>query len=403
MIEKRVALLVLSISSTTIWELLFFYNLVSPKILTALILMSMMVFVYSVYYLLIDFKFESKYLRFFLYLFLFYELIVIARGWAFSYDDIKNYLQASYVFWPFIIPLFVFFDKRLSTIGYLIKWIYYLAVFYLIIFMFLPALLMSRVTAETLVSTTYVCGFLLLNSRFLNNKKVSVTFLLLLISLLSLIYLARRNGIVTIGGFILAGYFVNLWNKSKAFIYKVFPIIIFSAIILLFSLTTFTKNLSERLQARLTEDTRSTLYRNFIVEISDNFVFGRGMNGEYYFPSEEQVIDNVVENEVEYRHIIENGFLQLLLTGGIVQIVLFLMLLLPAAFFGIFKSSNQLTMACGFMIFLWIVDMFIFGLPRLSLHYILIWICVGICFKPSIRRMKNAEISEEFKKLKFFS
>ena len=402
MVEKRVAYIVISISSLTVWELLFNFNLFSAKILTGLVLLSILVFGLSLNRLLIDYKFESKYFKFFLYVFFLYEFILIVRGWSFSYNDIKVYMQAGYIFWPFIIPLFVFFDKRLSTIGYLIKWIYYMGMFFLIIYLIFNTLLLKRVTAEILVSTTYVCGFILLNARYLRNRKVTLSFVLMSISLLSLIYVARRNGVVTISGFILAGYFINVWNKSRSFIFRFFPMIVCCAVFLMLSLTTFTTNLSAKLQARITEDTRSGLFKMFFVEMDDYMVFGKGMNGDYYFPMEEREYEDFTETAVEYRHIIENGYLQLLLTGGIIYIVLFLILLLPAAFLGIFKSSNQFTMACGMLILLWVVDMLIYGLPRLSLQYILIWICVGICFKPSIRRMTNDEINTEFQKANLY-
>ena len=402
MVEKRVAYIVISISSLTVWELLFNFNLFNAKILTGLVLLSILVFGLSLNRLLIDYKFESKYFKFFLYVFFLYEFILIVRGWSFSYNDIKVYMQAGYIFWPFIIPLFVFFDKRLSTIGYLIKWIYYMGMFFLIIYLIFHTLLLKRVTAEILVSTTYVCGFILLNARYLRNRKVTLSFVLMSISLLSLIYVARSNGVVTISGFILAGYFINVCNKSRSFIFRFFPIIVCCAVFLMLSLTTFTTNLSAKLQARITEDTRSGLFKMFFVEMDDYMVFGKGMNGDYYFPMEEREYEDFTETAVEYRHIIENGYLQLLLTGGIVHIILFLLLLLPAAILGIFRSSNQFTMACGMLILLWVLDMLIYGLPRLSLHYILIWICVGICFKPSIRRMTNNEINAEFQKANLY-
>jgi hypothetical protein len=398
MIEKKVILLVASISSIPLWDLLYYYGLIGDSTLTVLGILSILVFSFSSYQLLINFKFESSYFKFFFLVFLLYEAFIIFRGWSFTYNDIKNYVLAGYIFWPFIIPLFVFFDKRLSTIGLLIKWIYYLGMFFLIIFLLLPKLLLNRVSAELLASSVYACGFILLNARYLSNRRVTLTFVLVLVSLLSLTYVARRNGIVTISGFILAGYFVNMWHKSKTFIYRYFPIIVVCTVVFMLSLNSFTSTLSSKLQKRITEDTRSTLFRSFFYEMRNSMTFGKGMGGSYYFPMEEDVLEDVTESATVYRHIIENGYLQLLLTGGIIHIALIIFVLLPAAIIGIFKSANQFTMACGVAIFLWILDMFIYGLPRLSLHYILIWICVGICFKTSIRMMTNEEIQAEFSK-----
>jgi hypothetical protein len=110
-------------------------------------------------------------------------------------------------------------------------------------------------------------------------------------------------------------------------------------------------------------------------------------------------IDGEIYQAVQYRNLIENGYLQLLLTGGIIHIILFLLVLLPAAIKGIFMSSNQFTKACGVVIFLRLLDMFFYGLPSFTLAYILVWICVGVCYKTSIRRMTNDEIRSEFKKI----
>ena len=216
--------------------------------------------------------------------------------------------------------------------------------------------------------------------------------------------MARRNGIITISGFILFGYLINILSKSRAVLYRLFPIIIICAIFIVVGFSDITSKITMKLTGRLTEDTRSVLYNMFFFEMKDYVLIGKGMNGDYYFPLGERIFDDgAVQSAIFYRNIIENGYLQLLLSGGIVHIVLFLLLLLPAAILGIFKSSNQLTLGCGVTILLWLLNMSIYGLPILSLHYILVWICVGICFSPSIRRMTNDQIQKEFQKVKYIS
>ena len=151
---------------------------------------------------------------------------------------------------------------------------------------------------------------------------------------------------------------------------------------------------------RLSEDTRSGVYERFFYYMKDHMIFGNGMNGTYYCPLWEAEIDGAFFGAVQYRNLIENGYYQLLLTGGIVHIVLYVLVLLPAAVKGMFASSNQFTKACGIMVFLQLIDMFVYGLPTLTLDYILVWICVGVCYKASIRNMTNDEIRTEFKKVR---
>jgi hypothetical protein len=132
----------------------------------------------------------------------------------------------------------------------------------------------------------------------------------------------------------------------------------------------------------------------------DNIVLGKGMNGTYYYPFEgETEVDGVIFGEIEYRNVIENGYLQLILTGGLIHLVLFLMLTIPAVFIGLFKSENQFSKACAIFIFLKLIDMLIFGLPMLTVHYILIWISIGICYSDEFLRKKDDEFTEVFQKI----
>jgi len=310
-------------------------------------------------------------------------------------------MQAEYVFWPFLIPVFVFFNKDLANFGYLFKWIYYSGLFFLLVMLAVPTLVLKRATAETFISILVPCGFLLLNASYLKNRKTNIAFIIISISLLSLTYLARRSGAVTLAGFIFASYFLNLINKSQAKIFKYFPIIIIIACFVLFS-STFEHSkdvLLNRMTNRISEDTRTGVFERFFYYLKDDMTFGNGMNGTYYCPMIDSELDGATFGAVEYRNIIENGYLQLLLTGGIVHIVLFLLILMPAAFLGLFMSSNQFAKACGMLIFLRLIYMFLFGLPVINLAYILVWISVGVCYKRSIRRMTNDEVKDEFLKI----
>jgi hypothetical protein len=401
MTEKRIALFVISISSILVWDVLTKMGIVGGKLQTILIVLSLVPFVYSSFLLLNDHNFESSYFKFIFSLFFCYQLIIIIRGWSFSYEDIKTFMQAPYVFWPFIIPLFIFFNKKIETFGFLLKWIYYSGVFFLIIAFIFPILLLRRLTAETYINLFIPCGFLLLNATYLRNRKVNLSFIVLLISIISLTYLARRSGLGTLLGFVISAYFLNLINKSESKLFRYFPLIVIIVVFVLFS--QYFENSKEvlfnKMALRLSEDTRSGVFERFFYSLKDNMVFGTGMNGTYYCPLWDAEVDGVSFGAIEYRNIIENGYLQLLLTGGVIHIVLFVLVLLPAALKGIFMSSNQFLRACGIVILLRLIDMFFYGLPSLTLSYILVWICVGVCYKTSLRRMSNEEISNEFKKI----
>jgi hypothetical protein len=401
MSEKRIALFILSLSSILVWAILHKTTIIGGKTQTILIVLSLIPFVFSSIKLLNDFKFEESYFKFIFSIFLFYELTIILRGWSFSYEDIKSFIQEETIFWPFIIPLFIFYDKNIVSFSLFFKWIFYSGIFFLAIALIFPSLIFTRSTAETYIGLFVPCGFLLLNAAYLDNKKVNISFLIILISIISLTYLARRSGLLTLLGFVISAYFLNIMSRSKSKLFRYFPLIIIIGAFILFN--QYFENSREvffdKMESRIYEDTRSGVFKMFFDDLSNNMIFGKGMNATYYSPVWGTEIDGVFYGEVEYRHIIENGYLQLLLTGGIVHILLFLLVLLPAAIKGIFTSSNQFTKACGIVILLWLIDMFLYGLPSLTLPYILVWICVGVCYKSSIRKMTNEEISSEFKKI----
>ena len=345
-----------------------------------------------------DFTFENKYFKIIFTLFFFYQLILIARGFTTSYKTFKELVLSDYLFWQYLIPLFVFFDKKLSSFHYLLNAIYFLGIFFLIACLGYPSLIVNRITAEDFINTfAFGSGFLLLNARYITKSKRFVAFATLTVAMLSLTYLARRNGIVSYGGLLIISLALILKNLSASKFFKFIPIIsaIFISIILGFDY--LPASLTSRLTDRLTEDSRTDVFTDLFKGMEDDMVFGKGMKGSYYSPSGGELPDEgVVFVDAEYRDVIENGYLQLFLNGGIVYDVLFILVLLPAVVLGLFKSNNQFVQACAILIFLWMVDMAIYGLPRLTLEYILVWISVGICYKTSLREKTNEEIVEAF-------
>jgi hypothetical protein len=305
--------------------------------------------------------------------------------------------------WPFLIPVFVFFDKNISTISYFLKSIYFLCLIFLLISVCFPWYLIEpHGRAEGLIRTLAIgSGFLMMNGAYISDRKVNVAFVVSIISLLSMVYLARRNMIFTFIGFLIAAYFINILNGSKRFVFKILPVIIIGSILLLFSLNTFTDSLTNTLSGRLLNDTRTLVVQRFFYDMNHHLLFGKGISGTYFSPSGVSSEGDIGYNQiVYYRNIIETGYLQLILSGGFFHLFFFLLVVLPAGILGTTKSQNQFCKACGTLILLWLVDMFIYGLPSLKIHYFLVWICVGICYKTSFRNKTDDELQTEFCEMK---
>ena len=136
------------------------------------------------------------------------------------------------------------------------------------------------------------------------------------------------------------------------------------------------------------EDTRSGVEVYMYADMSStDWVIGKGIKGEYYCP----IVDNV-NDASGFRGYIETGYLQMILKGGIMSIALLLLILIPAIFKGLFKSKNILSKAAAIWITLWIIYEYPVIGVGFTMHYLLVWISVGICYSKKIRNMADSTI-----------
>ena len=402
MSKNPVIFLVISLASLPMIQFLSRLYGIDGKVILLGIFSFLALFIYASRKLISDFIIESIYFKIVFYIYLIYELSILIRGLSLSQENIITYLTSSIVLWPLIIPLFAFFKKDLTYFIILLKWIFYLGILFLLLILINPSLLLQRQTAESVIGLASSCGYILLFSSFINKRKVNISFLIIFIALLSLTFLARRSGMITLLGFIIASYLLSLNSNSKALLFRIIPLVAVFGMLILSGFNNVTSVIVEKLDERMTEDTRSELFEFFFYDMEDYMIFGKGMNGTYYCPVGGGIEEEgIVFAEIEHREVIENGYLQLLLTGGIVHVTLFFLVLFPAAILGILKSKNLFSKACGSIILLWLIDMVAFGLPSLSMNYIFVWICVGMSYMASLRGKTDEEIRIEFQKNNF--
>ena len=91
---------------------------------------------------------------------------------------------------------------------------------------------------------------------------------------------------------------------------------------------------------------------------------------------------------------IENGFLNILLKGGLIYALPFILIMLRASYIGFFRTNNELTKALALIILVHIIMMAYFNLPDYSPKYILTWIAVSACYNTELRNATTAEILE---------
>ncbi|OPY11914.1 MAG: hypothetical protein A4E69_02522 [Syntrophus sp. PtaB.Bin138] len=128
---------------------------------------------------------------------------------------------------------------------------------------------------------------------------------------------------------------------------------------------------------------RANLFLDFLEDMGKwEMIFGRGSVGTYR---------SMASGGIS-RANVECGYLQVILKGGVVMLVLMLLLAIPAMIRGIFTSRNYVAKAFGFIVAGRLIEMVFFGLPEASPRYALFWIAIGICLNSQILRMTDSQI-----------
>jgi hypothetical protein len=143
-------------------------------------------------------------------------------------------------------------------------------------------------------------------------------------------------------------------------------------------------------------ESREVVFRDFFSDFKStkDWIFGRGIDGK---------ILRTINIEQGIRgDTIENGFLTIILKGGLLYAIPFTFILLRASYLGFFRSKNDLSKALASICLIHIIMMFYSSIPEYSTRYIFIWISVSACFTPQIREYSNEEIYQAIN-LKFKS
>lgn len=140
------------------------------------------------------------------------------------------------------------------------------------------------------------------------------------------------------------------------------------------------------------EDTRGYVEDCFFNSMSSNdWLFGKGFNGGYKCPG---IDEDIFEGGV--RKVIETDFLQLIMNGGILNILLLGAIMVPAVILGLFFSKNNLVKTFAIWILLWVLFLYPTNVYSFSLFHISIWLSTGICYSSDIRMLSNSFIKKYF-------
>lgn len=131
------------------------------------------------------------------------------------------------------------------------------------------------------------------------------------------------------------------------------------------------------LQNRASDNTRYWVEHDFYKDMTGlDWIVGRGSEGLIY------------SSELGYRPIIETGYLNMILHGGVIYLFLYLYLLLSAAWKGL-RSKNPLLKSMALYILISVACLYPGGHLSFSLNTMALWICVACCSKRNFRIVKT--------------
>lgn len=342
------------------------------------------------FFKLIRIQINNQYLKIIFFCYILWSLVIIFQG--FEMQMLIHYLYSPYLLLHYFVPFLILIPKNIFNVKILFNHFEFLSILLFIFFIiyYRELLYVNLDFSEQTVWTLGTGGgFLLLTWEYQNNRKRIIAFFSVILSLFISTVMARRNIMLTFSNYILISIIIFLFNSNQSFRNKLslLTVIIISTILIYGLFFTYQDKLFNKISTRLNEDTRSFVVDAYMEDMSKkDWIIGKGFNGSYYCPGVVKDDDN--------RTIIENGYLQTILKGGLISLSLFLLILLPAIYLGLVKSRNILSKASGFIPLLWLIDMFVWGMPTFNIRYILLWLAIGICYSNEIRKLSDSEIKQ---------
>lgn len=371
---------------------------VNPVICQVLQIIGLLFFIPS-FFTLLKFRISNRYLRLSFTLYMIWVAFIIIRGLPNNGEEIKFMIfDAWFGGILYLSPLFLLLPLKLYYVKKLFQAIFILA----IAFLFYDALFIKDLLSQgESITSMYIIEyfsktlavptfFLLMAYRYHSDRKKFFLIIILLVTIFFALFRARRGLLFMCGLSAIFSYLLYLsQTRNKYFI--VFFTLIGGGIFFVIGLEVFTSSQSgifDYITDRGLEDTRSTVELCLYQDLnSTEWIIGKGMDGEYYCPG----IDP--DDVTGYRSTIETDYLQLVLKGGLVSVIMFLLITIPAIIKGLFFSRNLLTKAAACWIIWVLLNMYPATIITFTLQYILLWISVAICFSPFIRNMAEEELT----------
>lgn len=244
-------------------------------------------------------------------------------------------------------------------------------------------------------------GLIVMTQRYHSKNLNMAAYICLVLGFLFATVYARRNLMITSALYLGVAFYELLFSdfiKSKA----TRMLLIISAVMVILGGVVFfiinSNGVFSKISERAASNTREYVVFHFVADFSTaptDLIWGRGMEGTY-------ACGGIAGQELEddQRNVIECGYLQNILKGGIIYLLLYLFLFIYAMTQG-FRSHNRLLQACAWILLIQMIEMIGFGLHTLNVKGLLLWMAVALCLQQDLKEKTDEEVKEMIYEPKF--
>lgn len=370
-----------------------------PAFLLFLSIILLIIYTYKNFYAL---KNVNLYFKFLLFLLLIWSLFTIGRSINTNPRDLLTLFTHYRVGGPdWVTPLAIFFG--LSVLNWF-KFFPIIEKFLILGICFTIFSLFSSINLSTFtLLSTFSIILLTYKLHRVSVKRILIVSILSY-SIYNYLILSNRSSIIILVlmfSFFIFEYFRNNKNNSYK---KIFLglFLFFAGLIFATQVSSIYNSLTK--DKTLTSDTRTFLLIEMFKDMNETEkLIGRGALGQYYSPYFNALKKERVEGgDAADRSTNEIGYLHMILKGGYIMMLLYLLILIPAAYLGIFKSKNTISKMSGYLILSFIIMFTLIYPPEYKIDFILLWMAVGTTISKKIRnftdedliKIKNKELNE---------
>lgn len=341
----------------------------------------------------------SKNTRIVFCLLLFWGVITIVQSFSVSIQDWATNFGNIYMAYAWLTPLTFIVGLDIKYWKIVFKSIWFMFSLMFLAFMLLP---FFNYNEEWILLLRPVNFVLIIGLYYFSNYKKVKVYLIVCLYLFAVIYLASRR--IDQLFFVVVLLFLMMEKLLSISIKKwVIKYILIGFILVFTIIFTVGYEFVSNIFASLIEfhDTRTFLFQELFSDMNlTEKIFGRGSLGTYFSPFFEHTrrywewMGRVGwPGDVANRISIEVGYLQMILKGGFILLILNVLIYFKAIYVAIFKSNNWFIRRLGYFILIITILTLVELRPTFTPLFIIFWMSIGTVLKKEYRDMDDDEIN----------